>query len=64
MEALTIQEAWDDQAGALIGYRLTAGNGDTLLVWLDQERMPGFRRGDAFVPDYGTTISYTQKEPA
>lgn len=43
--------------GKVIGWRLNVGT-DTLLVFVDQEGMPGFRQGNAFVPGYGDRIEY------
>lgn len=40
-----------------VGYRLTVG-GKTLLVFSDQEKMPGFRLGNSFCPDFGHEITY------
>lgn len=48
----------------LIGHRLTLNGVHTLLLWVDQEAMPGFRVGNAFVPGLGETVTYAPAIPA
>jgi len=57
-EALKIEVATSDRTG-LVGWRLTS-NGQSLLVWANQEKMAGFRLGDKFVPDIREVIIYTE----
>lgn len=57
MIGLTIEEA-KDEGGEIIGFRLSVGD-QSLLVFSDQQGMPGFRHGEKFIPSYGQEITYT-----
>jgi len=44
--------------GKHIGWRISAGN-DVVLVWEDQQAMPGIRLGDEFIAGVGKEIVYS-----
>ena len=56
MELLKIEEA--RKGDLLVGLRLTAQNGETLLVFSDQKEMPGFRIGSNFSSGICDPVEY------
>ena len=59
---LLIEDAYDG-VGMLIGHRLTIKDGGSCLIFHDQNRMPGFRVGDDFMPPIGCTVEYRPVKP-
>ena len=60
---LLIEDAYDG-VGMLIGHRLTIKNGGSCLIFHDQNRIPGFRVGDDFLPQIGGTVEYRRVSQA
>lgn len=56
---LTVEAAFTEQTGKLIGLRLAAPPpARVVLLFNDQETWPGFRLGNEFVPNLDETIIY------
>ena len=62
MELLKIEEA--RKGASLIGLRLTAKSGETLLVFSDQNEMPGFRIGSDFSSGVCDPVEYKTVTPS
>ena len=52
-------ESVSGPSGILLGHRISIGE-HVLLVYANQELMPGFRDGAAFIDPIGESLSYTR----